>query len=239
MLTWNRKQFIEMCFDSFYKNISSNCVYQFLLIDNGSDDGTVETLNKLQTKDKNLKVIYNKRNKGLNEYKKLLNKSKGDFIIIIDDDVIEFPKDFDLLMVNCLNSFPDFGFLALDVIQNEHTNGGKPEQFNYVDIERNDFTISEGPAGGWCAILRRKDYAKIKFRFNFSRLNMGKGEDGKLRRLMSSKLSLKSGIMKNISCFHASSPYYSKIYGYIERDLIKFKAARLNAFVDLYNDFKN
>ncbi|MDD5185251.1 MAG: glycosyltransferase [Paludibacter sp.] len=238
MLTWNRRRFMEMCLDSFYQNISENCVYQFLLIDNGSDDGTVEALKKRQSDDKNLKVIYNKRNKGLNEYKKLLNRSKGDYIIIIDDDVIEFPKDFDLLMVKYLDNFPDFGFLALDVIQNEHTNGGKPDQQYYVDIERYGLTISEGQTGGWCAILRRKEYVKIKFRFNLSRLNMGKGEDGKLRRLMHSKLNLRSGIIKNITCFHACGPYYSNIYGFIERDLFKFKAAKLNAFVDLYNNFK-
>ena len=238
MLTWNRRQFIEMCLDSFYQNVSLNCDYQFLLIDNGSDDGTVETLKKRQANDTNLKVFYNKKNKGLNEYKKLLNRSKGDYIIIIDDDVIEFPKDFDLLMVNYLDSFPDFGFLALDVIQNEHTNGAKPEQHNYIDIVRAGLTISEGEAGGWCAILRRKDYSKIRFRFNLSRLNMGKGEDGKLRKLMAAKLNLRFGIMKNINCFHACGPYYSKIYGYLERDLIKFKAAKLTAFVDLYTDFK-
>jgi glycosyltransferase involved in cell wall biosynthesis len=238
MLTWNRRKFIEMCLDAFYQSISSNCDYQFLLIDNGSDDGTVEFLKQRERIDKNLKVFYNKRNKGLSEYKKLLNRSKGDYIVIVDDDVIEFPKDFDLLMVNFLENFTDFGFIALDVVQNEHTNGGKPELENYVDIERNGYTISNGPAGGWCVILRRKDYAKIKFSFNLSRLNMYKGEDGKLCNLMSSKLNLKYGIMKDIRCFHATGPHYSKIYGCLDRDIIKYKKAKLTAFVDLYRNFE-
>jgi len=239
MLTWNRKKFIEMCLDSFYENVSSNCDYQFLLIDNGSDDGTVELLQECEIKDRNLKVIYNKKNKGLSEYKKLLNKSKGDYIIIIDDDVITFPKDFDLLMVNYIEYFTDFGFIALDVIQNEYTNGGKPEDNNYLSIVRNGYTISKGPAGGWCAILRRKDFSKIKLRFNFGLLNMAKGEDSKLSKLMSSKLKLNSGIMKNISCFHASGPHYSKIYGCLDRDIIKYKNAKLINFVNLYSKFKN
>lgn len=238
MLTWNRKQYIEKCLDAFYRNISSNCAYQLLIIDNGSDDGTVETLKIRESKDKNLKVFYNKRNKGLNQYKRLLNKSKGEHIIIIDDDVIDFPKDFDYQMVNCINNLPEFGFIALDVIINEHTNGAKPEPQHYKDVEINGFTISEGPAGGWCAILRRKDYAKVKFRFNISRLNMYKSEDGKLSRLMASKLGLRSGIMKDVCCLHACGPYYSKMYGALERDLIKFKEAKLDAFVDWYNSEK-
>lgn len=239
MLTWNRRNFIEMCFDSFYENISSNCDYQFMVIDNGSDDGTAEFLKDCEKKDQNLKVIYNKKNKGLSEYKKLLNKSKGDYIIIIDDDVIKFPRDFDLLMVNYIDNFTDFGFIALDVIQNEYTNGGKQEDHNYVNIVRNGYTISKGPAGGWCAILRRKDYAKIKLRFNLSLLNMAKGEDGKLSKLMSSKLNLHFGIIKDKRCFHASGPYYSKIYGCLDRDIIKYKNAKLINFVNLYTKFKN
>jgi glycosyltransferase involved in cell wall biosynthesis len=237
MLTWNRKQFVEMCLDSFYRNISLNCNYQFLLLDNGSDDGTVEALKDRESKDKNLKVIYNKKNKGLNEYKKLLNECKGDYIIIIDDDVVEFPKDFDIQMLNFLDNAPDFGYIALDVIQNEHTNGGKPESHMYTDVEYNGYILAEGPTGGWCTAMRQKDYSKIKFWFNLNRLNMQNGEDGKLSKLMYSKLGLRSGLMKNIICFHACGPYYSKMYGCIERDIIKYKEAGLKKFVDIYKDF--
>ena len=238
MLTWNRKIFLEKFFEAFYRNKSQSTDYQFLLVDNGSDDGTVEILKRKQLEDKNLKVFFNKKNKGLNQYKKLLNKSKGEYIIILDDDVIDFPENFDLQMVNCLKKLPDFGFIGLDVIVNELTNGGKPEPQHYVDIEQNGYTISEGPTGGWCAALRQKDYAKVKLRFTFSRLNMYKGEDGKLSRLLAARLNLRSGIMKNVSCLHACGPVYSKMFGCMERDLQKFKEAKLDAFVDWYNSEK-
>jgi glycosyltransferase involved in cell wall biosynthesis len=234
MLTWNRKQFLIKCLDSFYKNISAHCNYEFLLIDNGSDDGTVDILKNYESNDARLKVFYNRQNKGLTQYKKLLNKSKGKYIIIVDDDVIDFPKDFDSTMVKYMENAPDFGFLALDVIQNEHTNGAKPEQHNYTDVERNGYIISKGPTGGWCVILRQKDYKKIKFKFNFSKLNMAKGEDGKLSQLLSSKLNLKSGLLKDICCFHASGPYYSKVYNCIERDILKYRKAGLDEFVEKY-----
>jgi len=239
MLTWNRKIFLEKFFEAFYKNKSQNNDYQFLLVDNGSNDGTVKILKKREQEDKNLKIFYNKKNKGLNQYKRLLNKSKGDYIIILDDDVIDFPENFDLQMVNYIDNFQNFGFIGLDVIVNKHTNGGKPQPENYIDYEHNNLTISEGPTGGWCVIMRRKDYAKIKLRFNISRFNMQKAEDGKLSRLLASRLNLRSGIMKNVCCLHACGPVYSKMFGCMELDLQKFKAANLDVFVEWYNSENN
>jgi glycosyltransferase involved in cell wall biosynthesis len=239
MLTWNRKSFLELNLNSFFQNISSKIEYQFIILDNGSTDGTVELLREREQLDARLKVIYNKKNKGLNEYKRLLNMCKHDYIVIVDDDVIEFPPNFDQQMVNYLETFTDFGFVALDVVQNEHTNGAKPDETQYVDLMRDGLTISQGPAGGWCVIMRRKDYSKIRLRFNLGyKLNMSKGEDGKLSYLMRSKLNLKSGVMKGIRCFHASGPYYSSMFGCIDRDLIKFKEAKLDQFVELYKDFE-
>ena len=239
MLTWNRKSFLELNLNSFNQNISAEYKYQFIILDNGSTDGTVELLKEREQMDAHLKVIYNKKNKGLNEYKRLLNMCKSDYIVIVDDDVIEFPRHFDSHMVSYMKTFTDFGFVALDVVQNEHTNGAKPDETHYTDITRDGLIISQGVAGGWCVIMRRKDYSKIRLRFNLGyKLNMRNGEDGKLAYLMHSKLRLKSGIMKGIKCFHACGPYYSKMYGYLDRDLIKFKEAKLDQFVDLYKDFE-
>jgi glycosyltransferase involved in cell wall biosynthesis len=238
MLTWNRKSFLELNLNSFFQNISSNIEFQFIILDNGSTDGTVELLRAREQMDARIKVIYNKRNKGLNEYKRLLNMCKNDYIVIVDDDVIEFPPNFDQQMVSYMETFTDFGFVALDVVQNEHTNGAKPDETQYVDLMRDGLTISQGPAGGWCVIMRRRDYSKIRLRFNLGyKLDMSKGEDGKLSYLMRSKLNLKSGVMKGIRCFHASGPYYSKMFGCMDRDLMKFKEAKLDQFVALYKDF--
>jgi glycosyltransferase involved in cell wall biosynthesis len=118
MLTWNRRAYVEKCLASFYQKKSKDCEYEFIIIDNGSNDGTVELLNSFKTNDRRLRIIFNKQNKGVNEYKRLLKRCRGDYIVIIDDDVIEFPVNFDSIMVNCINEATDFGFLALDVVPN-------------------------------------------------------------------------------------------------------------------------
>jgi len=239
MLTWNRKLFVEKMFSSFYENKSADCEYEFLIIDNGSNDGTVDYLSNTAKLDKNIKVRYNKKNKGLNEYKKLFNLSKGDYILIIDDDVIEFPKNFDKTMVEYMDKFEDFGFVCLDVVQNEYTDGAKPDSSHYEDITRNGLTISKGPTGGWCTIFRKKDYRKIKWHFVLGKkLKFGYAEDGKLQRKFDRILHLKSGVIKDVKCFHACGPYYSQKYGFLDRDIEKYKMSGLDRMINKYQEYK-
>jgi len=239
MLTWNRKKFVEQMFLAFYKNLSNDFNYEFLIIDNGSNDGTKELIDKLSEADTNIKVWNNDKNKGLNEYKKLFSKTKGEYVIIIDDDVIEFPKSFDRSLIEYINEFRDFGFICLDVIQNEFTEGAKPDSQFYTDIERGGKIISEGPAGGWCAVFRRKDYKKIEILFYLTgSLSMKKSEDGILCALFKRVLRLKRGVIQGVKCLHACGPYYSKLFGYLDRDIEKYRMSKLNNAADTYCEYK-
>ncbi len=236
MLTWNRKEFVRKCLDSFFENVSGEYDYTLNVIDNGSDDGTGQLLDQYANMHDRLQVCHNRKNKGLREYKRLLNGAKGDHIVVIDDDVLEFPHNFDKIMVDYLNVADNFGFLALDVVQNKYTNGAKPEQKHYSDLRVRDKIISEGPTGGWCAILRKKDFDRIKIRFNIGKMNMSRSEDARIAWLMRSKLGLRSGIIKDVKCLHACGEYYSKKYGYLERDKQKYREAGLDEFVKKYEE---
>lgn len=237
MLTWNREKFIEKMLASFFSNLSGKHPFELLVIDNGSTDGSRKILESHAQAHPEMRIAYNRTNKGLSEYKKLLNRAKGDYIVIVDDDVIEFPHAFDDHMVSCMETFPEFGFVALDVVQDEHTNGAKPGPESYRNITRGAYTIAEGPTGGWCTILRRAEFRKIRFLFNLIRLNMKQGEDGSLQGLFASKLKLRSGIIDKIRCYHAAGPYFSKLYGCIERDIKKYEEAKLQSFVDAYKNY--
>jgi len=235
MLTWNRRAFVNEMFTSFYKKLSKKYKYEFLIIDNGSDDGSKELLQSLALKDSALRINYNNRNKGLSEYKKLLFKSNGEYIIIIDDDVIEFVENFDEKLIQGLIAAPDFGYLALDVIQNEYTNGAKPDASCYKEIVRNGLLLLEGPTGGWCSILRQKDFKRIQWKFYLRTLNMKQGEDGLIAHLLKRVLNLRSAIIKDEKCLHACGPYYSKVYGHLKRDIEKYRDAGLDDLVEVYS----
>jgi glycosyltransferase involved in cell wall biosynthesis len=239
MLTWNRKEFVRLNMESFYKNISGNYDYEFLIIDNGSNDGTAELLQYYEQKDKCLKITYNTTNEGLQAYKKLFNCARGNYIIELDDDVIEYPKNFDAILIEAKNTFKNVGMICSDVVQNEYTNGAKPGPENYTAITKGDYTIEIGPCGGWCTIFKRSSFNLIKFFYNKFNLDMKHGEDGLLRALFNKLLFKKSGVLKDLKVFHACGPYYSKKYGYLKRDIQKYKDAGLTDFVDTYQNLED
>lgn len=237
ILTWNRKVFLEKCLTSLSESIDNFEDTEIIVMDNGSTDGTKEFLTGYESR-KNFRIIKLKKNFGLNAYKKLIGKARGEYIVVVDDDVLAFPKDIKQIFESYLNCFTDYGYLALDVIQNEHTNGAKPTPDFYMDVEKDGKIVQTGPTGGWCSCFRRKDYRKIKIFFKFKNLNMKASEDGILSGLFAKWLKLESGIIKGHFCFHASGPYYSKEYGYLDRDIEKYKDAGLDSFVEMYENYK-
>ena len=240
MLTWNRQVFLSELFKSFYDNIE-NSDFNFFIVDNGSTDDTPNFLAKLSKNDNRFKVFFNNNNNGLEEYKKLLKmavRAPGAYIVIIDDDVLEFPKQFDQRLINAMKVFPKVGFLALDVVQNEYTNGAKPSPNLYTDEKREGIVISKGPAGGWCSIMRKEDYKKISFFTKFRKFDMSSGEDSNLVWFLRKILGKIPAILKNEKCLHASGPYYSKKYGYLERDIEKYDKSGLLEMRDLYISYR-
>lgn len=235
-MTWNRPKFLEMCVKDLYKKMFYRDDCEIIIMDDGSTDETSRLLGTFEKK-KNFKIIRNKKHRSLQAYKKLFGKAKGDYIIEVDDDVLEFPIHFDKIMVEYMHEFPDYGYLALDVIQNEFTNGAKPGVSYYTEDIRNNKIVQKGLTGGWCTCFRRKDYLKIKWRFNFTSFNFKFSEDAALSNLFNKRLKLKSGIIKDHFCFHASGPYYAKQYGNLEREIEKYRSNDLGDFVDLYKSY--
>jgi glycosyltransferase involved in cell wall biosynthesis len=233
ILTWNRYKFLELCLASLFSNLSGLFDYEIFIMDNGSTDKTSETIDTFK-KHPNITVIRNQTNLGLNAYKRLFNKSKGDYIIEIDDDILEFPKDFDKTMCDYLEVFRDYGFLALNVVQDARTNGAKLSSTHYTDDIRGNMIVENGPTGGWCTCFRRSDYRKIRLFFNLIPLNMKRCEDGMLVTLFRFFLNLKSGIIKNTVCLHACGAYYAKLYSQSEREIQKYLAAGLTEIAKSY-----
>ena len=67
--------------------------FEFIIIDDGSKDKTKQILNKFKSKDKRIKLIFNKKNLGLpKSLNKGLKKSKGKYIARMDADDISSKK---------------------------------------------------------------------------------------------------------------------------------------------------
>ena len=190
LLTWNRYKFLEKCLQALTFSTAGTIASEIIVMDNGSTDRTPEVLERYRSHP-NFRIIRRDRNYGLNAYKTLLGEGSGEYIVIVDDDVLEFPPDLNGTLVSYMETFPDYGFLALNVVQNEFTDGAKPSMDHYIQESRDGRTIERGPAGGWCACIRRAQYRKIRFRLRMFNLSMRKSEDGMISNQLWRKLGLK------------------------------------------------
>lgn len=237
ILTWNRYKFLEKCVENLIESLGtpSNC--EIIIMDNGSTDNTRDVLKRYQN-NKLVKVLLREKNYGLNAYKRLFRYAKGEYVVIVDDDVLSFPQKLDDIFIDYMQTFPHYGFIALNVIQNEFTNGAKPGPEFYTEEIIDGKILQTGPTGGWCACFRKKEYKKFWLNFTFKNLNMMKSEDGVLAHYFQRKLGLKSGIIKNAACFHASGPYYAKQYGHLDREIEKYAQSKMLSFVSEYEEYK-
>ena len=48
-------------------------------------------------------------------------------------------------------------------------------------------------------------------------------------------LRKKFGVIKDVKCLHACGPKYSKMFGYLDRDIEKYKSADLGGLVEMYS----
>ena len=237
LLTWNRYRFLEACLEALLRSIADKDECEVLVLDNGSTDKTREVLDRCRNQHSPVRSILRHKNYGLNAYKDLFSQAKGDYIVTVDDDVLGFPPNVDRIFAEYMEAFPDYGYLALNVVQNELTNGAKPGPECYTDDIRNGKTLQMGPTGGWCTCFRKSDYRKIRWRLRLFRLSMKRPEDGFISWNFRRKLHLKSGIIKDAVCFHAVGPYYAKQFGHLEREIEKYAKAGLQSLVDDYKKF--
>lgn len=235
LLTWNRASMLKVCLERMYASLTDGVSKEVIIMDNCSSDGTKNILSKYESRP-DTQIIYSDKNLRLNAYKVLFSRARGRVIIEVDDDVIDFPKGFEKTFLEYMAAFPDYGYFALNVEQNEKTNGAMPDIAEYKEDVRQDKVILEGPVGGWCAAFYRCHYRLFKPFLNLFGISMKRGEDGMLCGLMKLVFHKRQGIIKNAVCLHAVGPIYAKEFGLLDREIEKYSVCGLDQLAD---KFKN
>ncbi len=230
-LTWNRKRFLELGLPSLFASLSHELSHEIIFMDNASSDGTVDELRRYADNPE-VTIIENGNNLRYKGFNRLFGMARGRVIIEVDDDVIEFPEDFDRIAVEYLSAFPDYGYLAFDTVRNELTDGNRGT-FRSVD-ERGERAVEEGEARGYLAAFRRRDYRLIRpftFFFPFSiRHPQDWVVSGLIRRILFKRM----GVIRGIRCLHACGPLYAKKFGRTELDLKNLELERAADLVEAY-----
>ena len=230
--SWNRAEMLKDCLEQIKSKLSTHDGVEILVVDNGSTDQSVAVSRSAGV----CEVYVAEKNAGLEIYRNAFDLCKGDLIIEIDDDVIELPQNFDQIFLDYFEAFPDFGFLGMNVVQDWRTNGAKPDIEHYSLEERNGMTIERGPVVGCCAAIKRETFDRVN-RFEGIELSMSQSEDGVLcSRVIS--MGLGAGIIHDHTCLHACGPTFSKEYGYLERDIEKYRIAGLTEMAQMYEGMR-
>lgn len=108
---YNEEENLESIYTGIKKALGNNISYELILVNNGSCDRTKEIIQKLASKDKNVKLVGVKTNIGYGfGVVSGLNSASGKIIGWIDGDDTTDPTDIYLLYQKILHTKSDVGF---------------------------------------------------------------------------------------------------------------------------------
>lgn len=162
-LTYNQlKKATIPYIESLYKNTDSD-LFELIIVDNNSQDGTVEYLQELEKQKDNLKVIYNKENLGYSKGNNQgLKVAQGEYLALLNNDIILSPNWYEPLFKKLEEK--STGLISTSVIENFFTREfnflrtadkfRKKAKTDYIDYVFPDFA---------CVMLRRDFLEKVGY----------------------------------------------------------------------------
>lgn len=204
--TYNRLGFLRQAVEAVLEQ--ADLPFELLIWDNASTDGTQDWLQTLT--DPRVKVIQHEENIGLNAYELVFrDHATGDWLVQLDNDVLQLPSHFLTRMQEAFAAFPELGYVALDVVRDEKTNGNKPEEYAYTEETRGDVTLQFGPVGGWCTMTPRAVYEAVHFpiiegvKYFY--------HDGMYHERIKT-IGRRAAILKGVRCYHAVGVWWNAQY---------------------------
>ncbi len=105
--TYNRLHSVQLTLDSALKQSYDN--YEVIVIDDGSSDGTFDTLSLLYSKMPHIKIIHQENKERGAARNNGLKQAKGKYVQFIDSDDLLLPNHLEILFRKIIElNFPDF-----------------------------------------------------------------------------------------------------------------------------------
>ncbi len=117
IVNYNVKEFLQNLIHSIHKAVQ-NITYEIIVVDNASDDGSVEFIRE---KFPEVKVIANKKNLGFSKANNIgLAEAKGEYLLLLNPDTIVREDTFEK-MISFFKDTPDAGLAGCKILNPDGT----------------------------------------------------------------------------------------------------------------------
>jgi len=160
VLTHNRMHLLRKCAENVLSR-TSTATQEIVIWNNGSGDGTGRYLDALD--DPRLAIVHHSTNIGQNAYARAFAMTSADYLIDLDDDVVNAPPRWDEILLDAFRRLPTIGLLSADLEDDPHdlATHYRHRVYEYTATEINGLQLLLGPTGGACAITSRELYDRV------------------------------------------------------------------------------
>jgi GT2 family glycosyltransferase len=209
VLTHNRCHLLRQCVENVLMR-TSPLTTEIVIWDNASTDDTAAYLDSLS--DPRIRVVHHPTNIGVNAYSRLFPTMTGEYLVELDDDVIEAPPQWDSTLLEAFEKLPTVGYLAANLAYNPHdvTSGvmyGVNAHLYRNEVENGIDLKVGGPVGGWCSLTSRKLHDEVG---GWSEQDEPFWQEEGVFLDGLAKLGYRAAYLENLRVVHAGGPHYSR-----------------------------
>jgi GT2 family glycosyltransferase len=231
VLTYNRVHLLRQCVEKVLLR-TSDATREIVIWDNASTDGTGEYLDTIT--DPRFKIVKHPENIGLNAYALVFPETTSDYLLELDDDVVDAPQDWDRDLLAAYRRLPEIGYLQAKLADDGHSPGA--DLFYRIHNQRYELQevngvriLAGGPVGGGCTITSRALHDRVGgFRRNrkaFYREDQQYIEDIR-------KLGYRAAVLDTVMVVHHGGEHYSelapeKVSFYAKRERVQARKAAI------------
>jgi GT2 family glycosyltransferase len=210
VVTYNRLHLLRQCVERVLARVSG-ATREIVIWDNASTDGTREYLDAIA--DPRITVVHHPVNVGVNAYSMAFPGTRSEFLLEVDDDVVDAPPDWDRELMEAYKRLPEIGFLEAKLADDGHSTRAdllyRSNAHLYTEREVNGVRILDGgPVGGACTITSRELHDRVGG-FRRSKLAFFHEDQAYVEQIR--RVGYRAAILAEIEVAHHGGPYYSEL----------------------------
>ncbi len=237
MLTHNRLPMLKIALPSMLRSLTLPA--EVIIVDNASTDGTGEFLKRFQARYSlpnvfSLRVDRLPENIGTAAYNHAMKDLTAPVLIEVDDDVVQFPNEWDRKLVDALIHGDRIGYVSTDVVKDDWTDGNRADGITFgTTFEQlpDGGKLEIGVVGGWCAATPRTLFQALGG-FPMRGAGLFELEDGAYANLLF-QYGMRFAIHTDVKVYHASGPKIAKAMGLWQTWFAKYDPEVDPAYADM------